>query len=368
MGESGTSLEPGEGSSGGGPERRATGERRPSTLVEVAARAGVSRQTVSNVLNAPDRVRPSTARRVISAIAELDYHPHRGARSLRSQRTGLIGYAISEVEELEPQPLMDSFLRHVVWHALRAEYHILLCASPPAIDGVRALESLVGTRTVDGFILTDTVPEDPRALFLASVHLPFVAFGQTPPSTPQAWIDVDGRAGIEAAVAYLVARGHHRIAYIGLPEGASPSTDRRAEGFRQGCARSGVEAWTDWVKTLSQTELEAAANRVLSAEPAASAIVCVSDRVAQSVVHVARQAGIHVGPRTTLGIGRSVAVVGFNDTPEAAVAAPPLTTLRVPVDEIARDLVEMVVAQLAGERPPARGSFVIPRLIERASA
>lgn len=368
MGESRTSVGQEEGSPGGGPEERASEERRPSTLVEVAARAGVSRQTVSNVLNAPNRVRPSTARRVISAIAELDYHPHRGARSLRSQRTGLLGYAISEVEELEPQPLMDSFLRHVVWHALRAEYHILLCASPPAIEGVRALESLVGTRTVDGFILTDTVPEDPRALFLASVRLPFVAFGQTPPTTPQAWIDVDGQAGIEAAVAYLVTRGHRRIAYIGLPEGSSPSTDRRAEGFERGCALLGVEGRTDWVKTLSQVELEAAASRVLSAEPAASAIVCVSDRVAQSVVHVARQAGIHVGPHPPDGVRRSVAVVGFNDTPEAAMAAPPLTTLRVPVDEIARDLVGMVVGQVAGERPPTRGSFVVPRLVERASA
>jgi len=368
MGESRAQVEKGEGAPGGSPEPSSSSERRPSTLVEVAARAGVSRQTVSNVLNAPGRVRPSTARRVISAIAELDYHPHRGARSLRSQRTGLIGYAVSEVEELEPQPLMDSFLRHVVWHALRAEHHILLCASPPAREGVQALESLVGTRTVDGFILTDTVPDDPRALFLASVHVPFVAFGQTPPATPQAWIDVDGQAGMEAAVSYLATRGHRLIAYVGLPEGVSPSTDRRAEGFRRGCARVGVEGRTDWVKTLSQVELEAAANRVLSAEPAVSAIVCVSDRVAQSVVQVARQRGIHVGPHAPDGVRRSVAVVGFNDTPEAAMAAPPLTTLRVPVDEIARDLVGMVVAQLAGERPPTKGSFVVPRLVERASA
>ncbi|WP_205857016.1 LacI family DNA-binding transcriptional regulator, partial [Phytoactinopolyspora endophytica] len=170
-----------------------------ATLNDVARRAQVSRQTVSNVLNAPDRVRPDTAERVRQAIEQLGYRPHRLARNLKTRASRMIGYEITRSRLGVLNPVLDRFVHALVEAAENDGYHVLLFT--PDEDGlVTAYDELVGTRTVDGFVLSDIDYGDPRAVALAERGVPFVTFGRPEITSPHSWVDVDGAAGMAAAV------------------------------------------------------------------------------------------------------------------------------------------------------------------------
>ncbi|NEE04070.1 LacI family DNA-binding transcriptional regulator [Phytoactinopolyspora halotolerans] len=330
-----------------------------ATLNDVARVARVSRQTVSNVLNAPGRVRPDTAERVRQAIDELGYRPHRLARNLKTRASRMIGYEITRSRLGVLNPVLDRFVHALVEAAENDGYHVLLFT--PDEDGlVTAYDELVGTRTVDGFVLSDIDYGDPRAVALAERGVPFVTFGRPEIAAPHSWVDVDGAAGTAAAVRHVAELGHERIAFIGAPAG-SATGDRRAEGFLRAAGELGLTG-DDVLDVRVDDDIAGSAEaleHLLSLDVPPTAIVCISDAHAVGVLRAAAARG--------LVVGRDLAVTGFDDSPLAPLLTPPLTSVRQPLEAVAHRIVANLTTALADPATEPAGELLAPELVTRAS-
>ena len=189
----------------------------PPTLADVAERAGVSRQTVSNAVNNPELLRPDTLSRVQDAISVLGYSPNRAARNLRTRASHLIGLKFNPAQEGTANAAMDRFVHTLVDTAGDSGYHVLLFAGSAEDDAVGGYDDLLRSTAVDAFIVTDTYLGNPQAAWLTQRRAPFVAFGRPwdNPDATHSWVDVDGAAGTELATDHLLDTGQTRVARIG---------------------------------------------------------------------------------------------------------------------------------------------------------
>jgi DNA-binding LacI/PurR family transcriptional regulator len=330
-----------------------------ATLGSVARAAGVSVQTVSNVLNAPHKVRPSTLARVEAEVARQGYRPNRSARSLRIRRAGMIGYCVRHPEG-PSNALLDRFLHAVARAAEARGHHVLLfTADPESGAAMSEYRSLLAQRAVDGFVISDTTAGDHRQAWLAEHHVPFAAFGRRW-DAPEigAWIDVDGAAGVAAAVEHVVGLGHQRVAFVGWPEGSGVGDDR-ARGFVETVTALGLPHPRLVRAENGLDNGRGLANSLLDETPAPTAFVCVSDDMALGCDLAVRDHG--------LVAGRDIAITGFDDTPAAGLPSVALTSIHQPVDEAGETVVRLLVDQLTGATAPGEQVLLAPTLIVRTS-
>lgn len=331
---------------------------RAITLEQVADRAGVSRQTVSNALNAPEKLHPDTLRRVKQVIGELGYRPDTKARGLRTRSAGLIGYCVAERQDGSVNVFMDRYLRALTTEVERTGRHLLLFTAPEGEAGLPAYEDLLARSAVDGFVLSDTKIGDPRHAWLRDRGVPFASFGRiwSDAQQPGPWVDVDGASGTAQAVEHLVAQGHTRIGFLGLPEG-NPVGDDRAQGWRRACAEHGAEV-DDRLLARSADEHRnqgEAAARLLDTDTAPTALVAANDAIALGAYAALDARGLRPG--------NDVALIGFDDSPTAAVIRPGLTSLRQPIERIAERVVRLL------DHPEDNpGELLRPELVVRGSS
>lgn len=344
-----------EARDGGRPE---TTSARP-TIEDVAREAHVSRQTVSNVINAPERVSERTRRETQAAIERLGYRSHAIARNLRQQSSRLIGYRVPPTQRGALHPVLDGFL-HALTTAARAQgKSVLLFVPDEDADEAAVHEEMLRTSAVDGLVLTDTARRDPRIEFLASRDLPFVSFGHSELDVDHSWVDVDGASATAAAVHYLARRGHRRIAYLGRQTEFGFEFERH-RGYAEGIASAGLE----FVPALDARVADSSDAAVTTAEllalgDAPTAAIASSDSLALGAIRGARDAGRPIGHD-------GIAVIGFDDTPTASLVSPSLTTIRQPLDEAARVLVRLLEDRIRGE--PPEGVLLGGELVIRESA
>lgn len=329
-----------------------------ATLESVAARAGVSRQTVSNVLNSPHLVRPETTDRVRAAIDALGYRPSSAARQLRTGRSRVVGLRLEPVHDGINGAVLDRFLHALTESAQARGYRVMLFTAPDDEREIAQYRELLDTADLDAFVLTSTHRHDTRAAWLAEHDVPFVTFGRPwEQADDHPWVDVDGAAGTRAAVEHLRRLGHERIAYLGWPDGSDVGEDRAA-----GWASAMVEAGHDGtlLRRLHARVPDGVAagaqavERVL-ADAAPTAVVCASDSLALGALTVARTRG------------SALAVVGFDDTPVAAAVG--LTSVAQPLTEAAHRALDLLLDQLDGTGGArSREVLLAPHLVERASS
>jgi DNA-binding LacI/PurR family transcriptional regulator len=312
------------------------------TINDVADAAGVGRQTVSNVLNETGRVGAAARERVLHAVAELGYHPHHGARSLRTRRTMQLGYLMTEIQ-LEPGNLiMLQFLQSLV--AAAAGHHYRIVIAHDANPG-EAIRQLIASRTVDAFVLSDLQPGDPRAELLRELGVPFACFGRTSLGLPQYWADIDNAAAEAAAVHHVLGQGYTRPGYVGYASDSYWDIAREA-GFRAGLASHGIPGDGAGVLQVDDDTTAAARIRSFISSARPDAVLTGSDKIAAIVYDVAAELNLRVG--------RDLAVTGFDGSIRAELLHPRLTTVAIPVDDIARHVVGRVLRQLdqgADSRP-----------------
>ncbi|HEY7720184.1 MAG TPA: LacI family DNA-binding transcriptional regulator [Pedococcus sp.] len=332
----------------------------PPTLADVAERAGVSRQTVSNAVNNPDLLRPDTLARVQEAIDELGYLPNRAARNLRTRSSHLIGLRFTPVQEGTANATMDRFVHTLVESAGDGGYHVLLFPADPA-DPVAGYDDLLRSTAVDAFVVTDTYLGNPQAAWLESRRAPFVAFGRPwdNPESGHPWVDVDGAAGTHLATTHLLDRGHERIAWIGWRKDSWIGEDRRS-GWSNALRERGLRT----TGLASRVEDTVASGReasvVLLDEASPTAFVCASDTLAMGVLHTLSDRG--------LVAGRDVAVVGFDDSQVAQVVPPGLTSVRQPLEQVAVEIVRALEGLLAHPPVAKPGVLLAPTLAIRGSS
>lgn len=331
------------------------------TIADVAADAGVSYQTVSNVLRWPERVAPTTAQRVQDSIARLGYVPHRLASELRLRATRTIGYQVAAGTG-GVSALLDEFLHALCDTAGERDHHVLLFSGRDDGD-ISAYRELLSSGAVGAFVVSGTDYGDPRVPGLLDAGVPFAAFGRSEGTSAHDWVDVDGAAGTATAVAHLVATGRERIAFLGWPEG-SLSGDDRFTGYRDALREHGVTVEPALVHrgVGEPATSEQAFDRWDTADLMPDAAVAANDRLAVGLLRAARRAGV------TVGAHGAMAVIGFDDEPIAALTDPALTTLRQPVHEVARTLVDRIVRRIAEPDAPSTGGLLGPELVVRDSA
>lgn len=338
--------------------------RRSVTIDDVARAAGVSRQTVSNALNFPHRVRDETLTRVRAAISELGYRPDQSARSLRTGERRTLGYLAPPDDPFDPNPLMGGFLEALVDAAGARGFRVLLFRPPGGStspeDTREVLDEVIAARQVDGLILSDVLDPDPRVDHVTEAGIPFVAFGRTSADRPQGWADIDNTEAMAQVVRHLAERGHRRLAYVG-GAGEVPWTATRRLGFQRAVAELGLTGIEPVFVLDDPAETIAGVKALLDAGSGApTAVVAENDNLALTVYEAVRSAG--------LTVGRDVAVTGFGDAPLCARLHPALTSVRLPLRDIASSLVDMLLAQVRGAAAPERGTELPAETVIRDSS
>jgi DNA-binding LacI/PurR family transcriptional regulator len=334
------------------------------TIHDVARAAGVSRQTVSNVLNSPGIVRAATRERVESAIAELGYRPHESARRLRTRRSSTIGIRIDPMTDGISGSVLDRFLHALTEQAAQQGLRVMLFTATDPDDEIRQFARLRDGADVDAFVLTSTFHQDPRTEWLIANGQPFVTFGRPwgidDMNDPQhLWVDVDGWFGLHQATAVLLGEGLSRVGYIGWPS-PSGTGDERRRGWRDAMLEGGFtdDRQLDALELAVQDGVSpggAAMRELLSRAGGVDAVVCASDSLALGAL---------------IASGGRVPVIGYDNTPVAAALG--LSSVEQPLDEVAAGVLDLLTGVHGGrvhagpaDADDPQHRLVRPRLIRR---
>jgi LacI family repressor for deo operon, udp, cdd, tsx, nupC, and nupG len=339
----------------GAPRRAA----RP-TIADVAARAGVSPAAVSFAMNDRPGVAEPTRRRILAAADELGWRPSAHARALTEARARAIGLVLARpTVQLELDPFFLRFLAGVETALARAD-HALVMRVTAATNGpeLGLYERLAAAGQVDGFLLTDPELDDPRFELLAATGLPVVVAGNPVSPCPFPFVETDHARGIAAMVEHLLALGHRHVAFVGGFD-RYEHVQARLRVWHETLAAAGVEPGPVAHANPGDPAGTTATARVLAAAPRPTAIVFGSDVLAVGGLGAARERGIEVPRELSIG--------GFDDSPLAALASPPLTSVRVDYAGFGEAAAAALLASIAGE-PAPEFRPAPPELVVRASS
>ncbi|GAA4664587.1 LacI family DNA-binding transcriptional regulator [Frondihabitans cladoniiphilus] len=308
---------------------------RQPTVLDVAEIAGVSRQTVSNVLNSPHIVRPDTRERVEEAIKQLGYRPHASARRLRTRKSSTIGIRLDPVTNGISGSVLDRFLHALTEQADAFGLRVLLFTARDPDDEIAQFERLLDGADVDGFVLTSTTYEDPRTEWLLEHDAPFVTFGRPWGAADvydprHRWVDVDGHHGVAEATRGMLELGVSHVAYLGWPPPSGTGDERRLGWRDTMLAAPGLglrEPDLDALEIACEDGVEqgsTAVRALLARGVRVDAVVCASDSLALGALMV---------------LGTSVPIVGYDNTPVAAAVK--LSSVEQPLEQAAGAALEL---------------------------
>ncbi len=329
------------------------------TLEEIGRMAGVSRSTVSRVINNEKSVRPQVRERVQALINETGYRPNAAARSLASNRTGVIGLVIPHrVHTLFDDPYFPLLIQGVSHASNLAEVTLSLFLFESETEEQDLYPRLMGSGAVDGVVITATRMGDLLLRRLASDQLPYVVIGRPDAAEGVTYVDVDNHGGARRAALHLCSLGYQRIAYIGAPTNTTAGVDRRS-GFLEGLAVCGATPSDDLMCDGDYTEESGylAMHALLSADPDAAFVA--TDTMAVGALRALNEAGVSVP--------NEVGLMSFDGLPPSERSLPRLTTVRQPVTETGVRAVELLLGLVNGDIEGPVHEIVPTELIVRES-
>ena len=322
------------------------------TLADVAARAGVSGQTVSRVVNGATVVTPETASRVRQVIAEMGYRPNSAARALKRRRSNTIGIITADSTLYGLTEMLFATERAV--RAAGYDVSVFSVCEVTRPEVTRAVELLCG-RGVEGLVVL-CGPTDPAADLGLGTHVPTVLAWQAPGSQ-LSWAAFDQVRGARTVVRHLLSLGHESVAHVSGPDD-HPATAPRREGWLSALSRAGARVPEpvagDWTAASGY-----AAGRRLVRDPAVTAVFCANDQMALGVLRAVMETGRRVP--------EEVSVAGFDDTADSAYYSPPLTTVRQDFSRLGRSSVELLREHLTDADAQRRSALLPTRVVVRAS-
>jgi LacI family transcriptional regulator len=331
------------------------------TLEEIARRAGVSRSTVSRVINDQPNVRAPVRERVWQIIRETGYEPHAAARSLVTRCTRIVGVIIPEaLTTLFTDPFFSHLLSGIAQTCNSKGYYLMLSLFNGPAGPEEMYRRVIGGGHLDGVVVASTRLDDPLIGHLMEDDVPFVMVGRYPEERVR-YVDIDNVGAARIAVDHLARLGHSRIGTITGPLNGCSGADR-LEGYRQALEAHRLPVDDSLIVEGDFTEESgmAAARRLLSV--GVTAIFAASDIMAVGALKVIREAGLRVP--------QDVALVGFDDMPIAAALQPALTTVRQPVEQMGAMAADLLLGLLAcppDGRPPLQQLILPTKLIVRES-
>lgn len=334
--------------------------KRPPTIHDVAAHAGVSRGTVSRVLQGGHNVSPGAQEAVNAAIRKLGYVVNRAARSLVTQRAGSVAFLLSETQDrFFEDPNFTTLLRACTTALADHDLPLILITAGTEAER-RRISPFLSAHHVDGVLLFSSHRGNPMIDHLQRVGLPFVCCGKPLGQRGAlSYVAADDREGATTMVRHLIESGRERIATIAGPNDAPGGVERLA-GYRETLAEHGIPYDKRLVATgdYSRASGESCMHQLLTRVPDVDAVFVASDLMAQGALAAIERAGLRVPD--------DIAVGGFDDSPIATTTHPPLTTIRQPWDRISEMMVRQLLAQIDGEGP---ATVILPtELVVRDSA
>jgi LacI family transcriptional regulator len=308
---------------------------------DVAKKLNLSITTVSRALDGYDDVAEQTRELVVKTARQMGYSPNRAARQLRRQKADTIGFILPAGAQHFSEPFFTEFIAGLGNELSSRNYDLLVSAVASEEDEHEMYRRWANGGKVDGFILNRLRVDDWRVNFLAKMHTPFATLDHSGKKRYPC-IRVDGAAGFIELIEHVYSNGFRRFAFIGGPDNLVQQGERLA-WFRQAVQNQGLKLPEKLVKTadLTSTGGFQAAAELLSLPDPPDAILCVNDETAFGVLHAAHDHGLE--------IGKQLAVAGFDGVQDARHSEPPLTTLDIPVFDIARQLVDMLLKSIETE-------------------
>lgn len=329
------------------------------TLDDIARQAGVSRSTVSRVINEHPNVREAVRKRVLAVIQETGFHPNTAARSLATQRSMLLGLVLPRsVSNFFVDPYFPRLTQGIAQACNQFNYTLALFLIGSADDEEKILPRLTRKGLLDGLLVQSGQHGDMLINQLVGSNIPMVIVGRPFSTKDISYIDVDNVNAAYNAVMHLINLGYQRIGTItGMPD--STVTLDRKEGYLRALSDRDRVIDRNLIAEGDFTEIGGfqAMQRLLPARP--EAVFAASDVMAVGAMRAVREANLR--------IPEDVAFVGFDDLPLTNMPQPPLTTVRQPVFQFGFKAVEMLIDVIENGLQPAQRVMMNTELVVRES-
>jgi DNA-binding LacI/PurR family transcriptional regulator len=330
------------------------------TIYEIAKLAGVSHSTVSRVLNNHPNVKPVVRERVQQIMDQHKFVPHMAARTLATNRTRTICLFIPHsAEAVFNSAFFSVTFQGITETCAEKGYFVVMTAVPRTMDQNFMLSALRGQK-FDGIILTGNDIDDPFLPVLIKEDLPLVRVGTHPYLDQLSWVDGTNREGTYAAVTHLIGLGHQRIATITGPLQDGGALGRR-DGYKQALLESGIAVNSEYIREgdWSQESGYRQMLDLLVCSPRPTAVFAASDMMAMGAMYALNEQG--------LSVPSDMAMVGFDNLPQAAFTNPPLTTVDSPRYQIGAAAAELLIAHIEQKEHKAQHIvFPTPLVVRRS--
>ncbi|GAA1430142.1 LacI family DNA-binding transcriptional regulator [Microlunatus lacustris] len=338
---------------------RPPGAGRPARIKDVAAMAGVSLKTVTNVVHERPYVKQETRERVLAAIAELDYRPSRAGRQLQSGRSNLITLVVPRIDE----PYLGGLAHALISAATPRGLRLLIDETSSQVE--QELEAANGYpgHGIDGVIFSPFAL-NPEHLAARSHDVAMVMLGQFLPDSTADYVAIDNLGSAADAVAHLVGQGRRRIGFLGAQPGRPGALGEvRRSGYQAALVGHGLVPPSGGIapgRRFTRESGEAGVREVLARAPAVDALVCASDLMAVGAIRALQRHGARVPD--------DVAVLGWDNIVDGEYTSPTLTTVAPDLGALADQTLDALIRRIEGDRTPGREYVVPHRLVVRQSS
>jgi len=327
-----------------------------ATIKDVAIRAGVSKTTVSHVLNTTRFVEEETRQKVLQAIKELNYRPSTAARSLTTKRTSIVGIVISDSSNI----FFGELLKGVEEILRPQNYTLMICNTNEMLEYEANYLNLLLNQRVDGIIAAATSQRWVELLKAEALHTPIVFVDRIFENNPDYYIGVDNKTGAYQGTQYLIECGYRKIGILTGLDRISTMRER-LDGYRQALMDAGLPINNEWI-IPSQLCVEGgrqAMQKLFSQQDMPEAVFINNNLLALGALLEIRE--------LNLRCPEDIGIVSFDDHPWAAVSCPPLTVVQQPTQKLGQISAEMILALINNQPVPEKYVILDCELVERQS-
>ncbi|KAF9122537.1 hypothetical protein BGX30_001921, partial [Mortierella sp. GBA39] len=311
------------------------GGTRVATIYDIAREAGVSIATVSKVINQTGRISDKTRKHVQDVMKRIDYQPSVVASALTKKRTYSLGLLIPDIAN----PFFAELARSIEDHAHELGYSLVICSTDNDLTREERYVNVLRQKSADGIIIATGARNDTMMKQLMKYKLPVAVIAREMPLLAVDTVLVDDYLGGYLAASHLTGLGHRNIAVI-AEDLAVMSSKERVRGYRKALEEAGI-TYDD--------------NLVAVTAP----IFGCNDLLAIGVVQAARELGLRVP--------EDVSVVGFDNTVLATIIDPPLTSVAQPVQQMGKEIVQLITGEIDGSKPSKQRLVLLPELVVRGT-
>ena len=327
------------------------------TIKDVAKTANVSTATVSLVINNHKRISPETRIKVNKAIQELNYHPFRSARGLVSQKTGNIGFILTEDHFLRSEPFYTRIFLGTEFAARENEFYILLTTVPSDFKAGDRLPRFILERNVDGIMVAGKVPDD-LIKSLEKYNLPLVFIDYYPENNKYSNVLIDNVSGGKKAVQHLIDCGHEKISFI-AGDIQHPSIKDRFQGYKMAMEEKGFAYNNTFYENPARENGYSAAKKLFNKNKKITAIFACNDAMAIGVMQYLKEKKIK--------IPEDISIIGFDDVEADLSLDPPLSTISVKKTDMGIEAIHLMAEVLNNKVKSIKKVLVPVELISRKS-